>query len=198
MKKLRVENDQKMENEAEAKGSGNSSSISSSSSSSGGGSGSSALYCFCRKPESGYMLQCELCHEWYHANCLHIPRGKRMPGRDTGRESRFICTSCQRTRRPVLNTLVQLLVALKKVPVHIPEGTAISHLAERSIQWQQKAKRALQGCVVVTEAAKQQRRRIEDIKGHIARWKQEASATLTTFSTTMQTQLANSAGSWGE
>ena len=55
-------------------------------------------YCFCRKPEAGYMLQCELCLEWYHATCLHIPKGKRMPGKDIGKESRFLCSACQRTR----------------------------------------------------------------------------------------------------
>ncbi len=178
MKKLRAENAQKMESEADGKTT----------------SGSPALYCLCRKPESGYMLQCELCHEWYHANCLHIPRGKRVPGRDTGRESRFICSSCQRTRRPMFSNLITLLVALNKVPVHIPEGTAVAQLAERSMKWQQKAKKVLQSCVSITESAKQQRRRIEDIKGHINRWRQEASTTLSNSSTTMQTQLANSAG----
>ena len=59
---LRNENLQKMERDKELKN--------------GVISGPQVVYCMCRKPESGYMLQCELCHEWYHAACLHIPKEK--------------------------------------------------------------------------------------------------------------------------
>ena len=179
MTRLRTENAQKMETEEDGSKSS---------------SASHALYCVCRKPESGYMLQCELCHEWYHATCLHIPKGKRVPGKDTGKDSRFICSSCQRTRKPRLDPIVALLISLQKVPVHIPEGTALQCLAERSISWQKRARQAVQGCLTTLEAAKQQRRRIEDIKSHITRWRHEASATLSSNATSMQTQLANSAG----
>ncbi|KAF2497114.1 histone demethylase JARID1D [Lophium mytilinum] len=41
------------------------------------GSGSSRdVFCICRKPEAGMMIECELCHEWYHGRCLKIARGK--------------------------------------------------------------------------------------------------------------------------
>ena len=156
--------------------------------------GSPALYCFCRKPESGYMLQCELCHEWYHAACLHIPKGKRVPGKDTGKDSHFLCPSCLRTRRPRLDPIVVLLISLQKIPVHISEGTALQCLAERSIAWQKKARQGMQGSVSTLEAAKQQKKRIEEIKGHITRWRQEASATPSSSTTSMQAQLATSAG----
>ncbi|KAK9238734.1 PLU-1-like protein-domain-containing protein [Lipomyces kononenkoae] len=33
------------------------------------------VFCICRLPESGIMIECELCHEWYHNRCLKIPRG---------------------------------------------------------------------------------------------------------------------------
>jgi histone demethylase JARID1 len=29
-----------------------------------GSSSSSNVFCVCRKPESGMMIECELCHEW--------------------------------------------------------------------------------------------------------------------------------------
>lgn len=156
--------------------------------------GSPAVYCFCRKPESGYMLQCELCHEWYHATCLHIPKGKRVPGKDTGKDAHFLCPLCQRTRRPRLDPIVALLISLQKIPVHISEGTAIQCLAERSIAWQKKARQGMQCSVSVLEAAKQQKKRIEEIKNHIARWRQEASTTLSSSTTSIQAQLATSAG----
>ncbi|KAI4201344.1 MAG: hypothetical protein LQ346_002192 [Caloplaca aetnensis] len=34
------------------------------------------VFCMCRQPEAGLMIECELCHEWYHGKCLKIARGK--------------------------------------------------------------------------------------------------------------------------
>ncbi|KAI9740516.1 MAG: hypothetical protein M1834_005096 [Cirrosporium novae-zelandiae] len=34
------------------------------------------VFCICRQPEFGMMIECELCHEWYHGKCLKIARGK--------------------------------------------------------------------------------------------------------------------------
>lgn len=152
------------------------------------------LYCFCRKPESGYMLQCELCLEWYHASCLHIPKGKRMPGKDIGKESRFLCSACQRTRRPRLDAIVSLLISLQKVPVAISEGTALHCMAERAIAWQKRAKHGLQNSTLFLDAAKHQMRRTEELRNHIKRWQQEASTTIESTTTSIQAQLANSAG----
>ena len=155
---------------------------------------SPVLYCFCRKPEAGYMLQCELCNEWYHATCLHIPKGKRMPGKDIGKESRFLCSACQRTRRPRLDAIVSLLISLQKVPVAISEGTALHCLAERAIAWQKRARLILQNCSVILEAGKHQMKRSEELKSHIKRWRQEACTTIGSSTTSIQAQLANSAG----
>lgn len=164
----------------------------------GSRSGPLVLYCFCRKPESGYMLQCELCHEWYHATCLHIPKGKRFPGKDIGKESRFLCSVCQRTRRPRLDAIVSLLISLQKVPVAISEGTSIHCLAERAIAWQKRARHGIQNTSVILEASKQQMRRIEELKSHIRRWRQEASTTVGSNTTSIQAQLASSAGNGKE
>lgn len=181
-KQLRNENLQKAQREEEIK--------------SGSVSGSSVVYCFCRKPESGYMLQCELCNEWYHASCLHIPKGKRMPGKDLGKESRFLCSSCMRTRRPRLDAIVSLLISLQKVPVAISEGAALHCLAERAIAWQRKARQSISSCTTILEAAKQQNKRIDELKAHIKRWKMEAEAKRpegvpVSF---IEAQLASSAG----
>ncbi|KAL8826122.1 MAG: hypothetical protein Q9170_007529 [Blastenia crenularia] len=34
------------------------------------------VFCMCRQPEAGLMIECEVCHEWYHGKCLKIARGK--------------------------------------------------------------------------------------------------------------------------
>ncbi|KAF2727835.1 PLU-1-domain-containing protein [Polyplosphaeria fusca] len=53
----------------------------------GGGAGRD-LFCICRKPEAGMMVECELCHEWYHGKCLKIARGK------VKEEDKFTCPIC--------------------------------------------------------------------------------------------------------
>ena len=180
MKQLRNENIEKMERDETRKAT----------------SHPPVLYCFCRKPESGYMLQCELCNEWYHAACLHIPKGKRAPGRDIGKDSRFLCAVCLRTRRPRLDAIVSLLISLQKVPVAISEGTALHCLAERAISWQKKARQEITNCNTVLEAAKQQMRRVEEVKAHIGKWRAEMQLTAEEREkpTSIEAQLASSAG----
>lgn len=34
------------------------------------------VFCLCRMPEAGLMIECEICHDWYHAKCLKLARGK--------------------------------------------------------------------------------------------------------------------------
>lgn len=136
---------------------------------------SPVLYCLCNKPESGYMLQCEVCNEWYHANCLHIPKSKLNQDSDISKEMRFICGSCLRSRRPRLDAIVSLLISLQKVPVAISEGTALHCLAERAISWQKQARELLGATRAVIEEAKSQQLRLVDIRKKISRWKQEAS-----------------------
>ena len=157
-------------------------------------SGPPSLYCFCQKPESGYMLQCELCLEWYHASCLRLPKGKQAPDKGIGKYLRFLCSFCQRTRRPRLDTIVSLLISLQKVPVSITEGSALQCLAERAIAWQRKARQSITSVTLTLEAARTQQKRIEEIKGHICRWRTEAKTDQTNPASSIQTQLANSAG----
>ncbi|KAH3680329.1 hypothetical protein WICMUC_000396 [Wickerhamomyces mucosus] len=45
-------------------------------------------YCLCRRSESGTMIACERCNEWYHCKCLKVGRGK-MKGVD-----KYICPIC--------------------------------------------------------------------------------------------------------
>lgn len=158
--------------------------------------GSLVLYCCCRKPESGYMLQCELCNEWYHASCLHIPKGKKMSRRELGKDSRFLCAMCLRTRRPRLDAIVSLLISLQKVPVAISEGTALHCLAERAISWQKRARQEISNCTAILEAAKQQMRRVEEVKSHIGKWRAEMHVTGEERErpTSVEAQLASSAG----
>ncbi|CAI6295394.1 unnamed protein product [Periconia digitata] len=53
-----------------------------------GSTSSRDVFCICRKPEAGTMIECELCHEWYHSKCLKIARGKIKE------DEKFACPIC--------------------------------------------------------------------------------------------------------
>jgi [histone H3]-trimethyl-L-lysine4 demethylase len=46
------------------------------------------VFCICRRPEAGMMIECELCHEWYHGRCLKIARGK------VKEDDKYTCPIC--------------------------------------------------------------------------------------------------------
>uniref|UniRef100_A0A8B9LS47 [histone H3]-trimethyl-L-lysine(4) demethylase n=1 Tax=Astyanax mexicanus TaxID=7994 RepID=A0A8B9LS47_ASTMX len=93
-------------------------------------------FCLCRKTAVGFMLQCELCKDWFHGACVPLPK--------TGSQKKlFLCPLCQRSRRPRLETILSLLVSLQKLPVRLPEGEALQCLTERAMSWQDRARQAL-------------------------------------------------------
>uniref|UniRef100_A0A8C4QEE2 [histone H3]-trimethyl-L-lysine(4) demethylase n=1 Tax=Eptatretus burgeri TaxID=7764 RepID=A0A8C4QEE2_EPTBU len=111
-------------------------------------------YCVCRRAPSGAMLQCHLCYDWFHSACVAQPRtaAQRKAGGSTAggsgpafgnKEPRFLCPLCQRSRRPRLETILSLLVALQKLSVRLPEGEALQCLTERAMAWQDRARQAL-------------------------------------------------------
>ena len=108
---------------------------------------SDVRYCVCRRAPSGAMLQCHLCYDWFHSACVAQPRtaAQRKAGGSTAggsgpgfgnKEPRFLCPLCQRSRRPRLETILSLLVALQKLSVRLPEGEALQCLTERAMAWQ--------------------------------------------------------------
>ncbi|KAF2725161.1 PLU-1-domain-containing protein [Polychaeton citri CBS 116435] len=53
-----------------------------------GSSSSRDVFCICRRPESGMMIECEQCREWYHGKCLKIARGK------VKEDDKYTCPIC--------------------------------------------------------------------------------------------------------
>uniref|UniRef100_A0A4W3GMP3 Lysine-specific demethylase 5A n=1 Tax=Callorhinchus milii TaxID=7868 RepID=A0A4W3GMP3_CALMI len=102
-------------------------------------------FCVCRKTASGFMLQCELCKDWFHSSCVPLPKaGTQKKGLVwQTKEVKFLCPLCMRSRRPRLETILSLLVSLQKLPVRLPEGEALQCLTERAMGWQDRARQAL-------------------------------------------------------
>lgn len=51
-------------------------------------------------------------------------------------ETKFLCPICMRSRRPRMDTILNLLVALQSLPIRLPEGEALQCLTERAMGWQ--------------------------------------------------------------
>ncbi|KAI9020860.1 PLU-1-like protein-domain-containing protein [Phycomyces nitens] len=66
-------------------------------------------YCICRKAESGLMIECDICHEWYHGLCVKVTRRE-------ARAQTYVCPICdgsqtipRSSKRPSLEECEQLV-----------------------------------------------------------------------------------------
>uniref|UniRef100_A0A672RHX7 [histone H3]-trimethyl-L-lysine(4) demethylase n=1 Tax=Sinocyclocheilus grahami TaxID=75366 RepID=A0A672RHX7_SINGR len=111
---------------------------------------SSQSVCVCNGPPRPLLHRCHLCKDWFHGGCVPFPALLGSSETNLTKplcwwdwNTRFLCPRCQRSRRPRLETILALLVALQKLPVRLPEGEALQCLTERAINWQGRAKQAL-------------------------------------------------------
>lgn len=97
-------------------------------------------FCLCHKPYQPNMLTCSLCIDLFHSGC--VPSSHRSKSK-LNNEGRFLCPSCERSRRPRLETILSLLVTLQKLPVRLPEAEALQCLTERAMSWQDRARQLM-------------------------------------------------------
>ncbi|KAF1996473.1 PLU-1-domain-containing protein [Amniculicola lignicola CBS 123094] len=96
------------------------------------GSGSSRdVFCICRKPEAGMMIECELCHEWYHGKCLKLARGK------VKEDDKYTCPICdyrvkipRDATRPKLEDLLQWQDEIPNLPFQPEEEGTLESLID--------------------------------------------------------------------
>ncbi|XP_071401917.1 lysine-specific demethylase 5C [Centroberyx affinis] len=121
--------------------------------------------CVCGGQPRAPQLRCHLCKDWFHGGCVPFPSLLPSSGPTVNPlcwwdwDSRFLCPRCQRSRRPRLETILALLVALQRLPVRLPEGEALQCLTERAITWQGRAKEALE-----TPELQQALKRLQELK----------------------------------
>lgn len=109
-------------------------------------------YCLCKSSFHGVMYNCQLCRDWFHEDCVPPPSQLRVFCQvEDGIKQKWLCPSCVRSKRPRLETILPLLVSLQTLPIRLPEDEALRCLAERAMNWQDRARKAL-GCPDVTAA----------------------------------------------
>ncbi|XP_030377901.1 lysine-specific demethylase lid isoform X2 [Scaptodrosophila lebanonensis] len=113
------------------------------------------VFCLCKAEFRGLMHNCQLCRDWFHEDCVPPPstsvhnnnnngafNGGTAAGSSSTR-SKWLCPSCVRSKRPRLETILPLLVQLQQLPIRLPEDEALRCLAERAMNWQDRARKAL-------------------------------------------------------
>ncbi|KAK6339375.1 hypothetical protein TWF718_008795 [Orbilia javanica] len=87
------------------------------------------IFCICRQPEAGMMIECEICHEWYHGKCLKIARGK------VKEEDKYTCPICDHrvkiprdAARPKLEDLQVWESEIMELPFQPEEQACLSRI----------------------------------------------------------------------
>ncbi|KAL0259047.1 hypothetical protein SLS55_006552 [Diplodia seriata] len=91
------------------------------------------VFCICRKPEAGMMIECELCHEWYHGKCLKIARGK------VKEDDKYTCPICdyrvkipRDATRPRLEDLNNWSDEIPNLPFQPEEERCLMNIIEKA------------------------------------------------------------------
>ncbi|XP_037927459.1 lysine-specific demethylase lid isoform X2 [Teleopsis dalmanni] len=100
-------------------------------------------YCLCKTQFKDVMYNCQLCRDWFHAGCVPSPHTTIGATAGFNGKLKWLCPSCVRSRRPRLETILPLLVSLQSLPIRLPEDEALRCLAERAMNWQDRARKAL-------------------------------------------------------
>ncbi|TQS33592.1 hypothetical protein Golomagni_06057, partial [Golovinomyces magnicellulatus] len=91
------------------------------------------VFCICRKIEAGMMIECEMCHEWYHYKCLKIARGK------VKEDDKYTCPICdwrmkipRDASRPKLEDLLSLQDEIATLPFQPEEEEILGRIIDNA------------------------------------------------------------------
>ncbi|KAI1823001.1 PLU-1-domain-containing protein [Xylaria intraflava] len=96
-------------------------------------SSSREVFCICRRIEAGLMIECELCHEWYHGKCLKIARGK------VKEDDKYTCPICdwrvkipRDAARPKLEDLITWQEEIPNLPFQPEEEEVLKKIIDKA------------------------------------------------------------------
>ncbi|RMZ87652.1 hypothetical protein DV736_g5117, partial [Chaetothyriales sp. CBS 134916] len=91
------------------------------------------VFCICRQPEAGLMIECENCHDWYHAKCLKLARGK------VKETEKFTCPICdwrvkipRDAARPKLEDLQSWQDEISALPFQPEEEDLLKRIVDKA------------------------------------------------------------------
>ncbi|KAL7267666.1 hypothetical protein RUND412_009736 [Rhizina undulata] len=94
------------------------------------------VFCICRQPEAGMMIECEVCHEWYHGKCLKIARGK------VKEDDKYTCPICdyrvkipRDAARPKLEELLEWQSEIPNLPFIPDELDGLARIIDSALKF---------------------------------------------------------------
>ena len=103
--------------------------------------------------DSDIKFQCEICCNYFHPSHVPLPKSKGCQPTSL-HDIKFLCPTCLRSRRPRIELILSLLANYNKLSLRLPEGEALTYLADRALTWQQRAEKALKSDEVIIELKK--------------------------------------------
>ncbi|KAG0261437.1 hypothetical protein BGZ95_004230 [Linnemannia exigua] len=124
------------------------------------------IYCLCRNPESGMMVECDDCHEWYHGTCVRVTK------REASLKSNYICPVCnlsliiRRDRpRPTLDELARCFHDGQSLRFYTPEVPLLGEIFDLAARFQQRVDRFLNYKPITEEDIGQVKAYLRKIEG---------------------------------
>ncbi|KAI9807198.1 MAG: hypothetical protein M1825_005916 [Sarcosagium campestre] len=124
------------------------------------------VFCICRQPESGMMIECELCHEWYHGKCLKIARGK------VKEDDKYTCPICdwrvtipRDAARPKLEDLQDWQAEIPSLPFQPDEEECLERIIGQAQSFRDYIRPLLNPVATTQEEVPTQRFYLRKIEG---------------------------------
>ncbi|KAK3986734.1 Lid2 complex component lid2 [Cladorrhinum sp. PSN332] len=124
------------------------------------------VFCICRRTEAGMMIECELCHEWYHGKCLKIARGK------VKEDDKYTCPICdwrvkipRDAARPKLEDLVAWREEISTLPFQPEEEEVLDKIIENAQAFRNHIKPFCNPVMATASEADAQRFYLRKIEG---------------------------------
>lgn len=111
------------------------------------------IFCMCRQPEAGLMLECDACHEWYHRKCLKVPR------KELTSANKYVCPICdwreeipRASNRPKLEEMEELESDAYKLPLQTPELDKLALITSTARRFKERVAPLLSSYLTLTSA----------------------------------------------
>lgn len=124
------------------------------------------VFCICRRTEAGMMIECELCHEWYHGKCLKIARGK------VKEDDKYTCPICdwrvkipRDAARPKLEDLVAWQDEIQNLPFQPEEEELLKKIIDNAQAFRSHIASYCNPVLVTASEAETQRFYLRKIEG---------------------------------
>ncbi|KAK3377568.1 PLU-1-like protein-domain-containing protein [Podospora didyma] len=124
------------------------------------------VFCICRRTEAGMMIECELCHEWYHGKCLKIARGK------VKEDDKYTCPICdwrvkipRDAARPKLEDLISWYEEVPGLPFQAEEEEVLKKIIANAQDFRNHIAAYCNSIVATGNEAETQRFYLRKIEG---------------------------------